>query len=102
MSTPTSTGLLTDLLGPTPKRFRTPTPDQRAARRAAAADRARLAAEIDVELDAALARVAAERATADQRARENEDIVDETTDDDPTHASPTDASPTDDGATPPF
>ena len=56
MSTPTSLGVLTDLLGPTPKRFRSLTPEQRAARRAAAADRARLAAEIEAELDAALAR----------------------------------------------
>ncbi|WP_455428484.1 DUF222 domain-containing protein [Klenkia terrae] len=47
---------LTDLLGPTPKRFRSLTPEQRAARRAAAADRTRLAAEIEAELDAALAR----------------------------------------------
>jgi hypothetical protein len=56
MSTPTSLDVLTDLLGPTPKRFRSPTPEQRAARRAATADRARLAAEIESELDAALAR----------------------------------------------
>ncbi|MEI4279213.1 hypothetical protein [Klenkia terrae] len=56
MSTPTHLDTLTDLLGPTPKRFRSPTSEQRAARRAAAADRARLAAEIEAELDAALAR----------------------------------------------
>jgi hypothetical protein len=67
MSTPTSLGVLTDLLGPTPKRFRSPTPEQRATRRAAAADRARLAAEIEAELDVALARRAGAQ-TDDQTA----------------------------------
>jgi hypothetical protein len=56
MSTPTHLETLTDLLGPTPRRFRSPTPEQRAARRTAAADRARLAAEIEAELEAAFAR----------------------------------------------
>jgi len=59
MSTPTCPDVLTDLLGRTPSRFRSPTPEQRAARRQAAADRARIAAEIEAELDAALARAAA-------------------------------------------
>ncbi|MEI4270342.1 DUF222 domain-containing protein [Klenkia sp. LSe6-5] len=48
-----------ELLGPIPKRYRTPTPAERATRRAAAAERARLAAQIDADLDAALARAAA-------------------------------------------
>ncbi len=64
MSTPTGPGTLTDLLGPTPKRYRSPTPDERARRRACAAQRARLAAEIDAELDAALARRARAAAAA--------------------------------------
>jgi hypothetical protein len=59
MSTPTCPDVLTGLLGRTPARFRSPTPEERAARRLAAADRARLAAEIEAELDAALARAAA-------------------------------------------
>ncbi|WP_157498877.1 hypothetical protein [Geodermatophilus sp. Leaf369] len=46
---------VTDLLGRTPTRYRSPTPKERADRRAAAAERARLAAEIEAELDAALA-----------------------------------------------
>ncbi len=58
MSTPTGPDTLTDLLGPTPKRYRSPTPEQRATRRAAAAERARLAAEIEAELDAAQSRLA--------------------------------------------
>ncbi|SDP59016.1 protein of unknown function [Klenkia soli] len=56
MSTRGHLDTLTDLLGPTPKRYRTPTPEQRAARRTAAVERARLAADIEAELDAALAR----------------------------------------------
>lgn len=59
MSTRTFPDLLTGLLGRTPARFRSPTPEERAARRQAAADRARLAAEIDAELEAALARATA-------------------------------------------
>jgi hypothetical protein len=50
---------LLDLLGPTPSRCRTPTPEQRATRRAAATERAHLAAQIGADLDAALARAAA-------------------------------------------
>ncbi|SFD58245.1 HNH endonuclease signature motif containing protein [Klenkia taihuensis] len=59
MSIPTCPDVLTGLFGRTPARFRSPTPDDRAARRQAAVDRARLAAEIEAELDAALARAAA-------------------------------------------
>ncbi len=73
MSTPTGPGTLTDLLGPTPKRYRSPTPEQRATRRAAAAERARLAAEIESELDAALARVTARRQTTDAAGVDVED-----------------------------
>ncbi|SDP17102.1 hypothetical protein SAMN05660199_03346, partial [Klenkia soli] len=60
MSTPSHLQSLTDLLGPTPKRYRSPTPAERAARRATAAERARLAADIEAELDAA-ARIRAEQ-----------------------------------------
>jgi hypothetical protein len=61
MSTPTITDRLVDLLGPTPARFRSPGPDERAAHPAAAAERARLTAAMDAELDAALARLTHER-----------------------------------------
>lgn len=57
MSTPSGPDVLTDLFGRTPARFRSPTPEQQAAHRRAAADRARVAAEIEAELDAALARL---------------------------------------------
>ncbi|SDN96108.1 hypothetical protein SAMN05660199_00968, partial [Klenkia soli] len=60
MSTPSHLDTLTDLLGPTPKRYRSPTPEERATRRAAA-ERARLTAEIEAELAAATCRSAAER-----------------------------------------
>ncbi|WP_243469921.1 HNH endonuclease signature motif containing protein [Klenkia marina] len=58
-STQPQVDALVDVLGPTPKRYRTPTPQQRAARRAATDERARLAAQIDADLDAALTRAAA-------------------------------------------
>ncbi len=85
MSTPTHLDTLTDLLGPTPHRFRSPTPEQRAARRAAAADRARLAAEIEAELDAALARLTTEREGARDETAERGGSRDETTQDKTDH-----------------
>ncbi|QNG35214.1 hypothetical protein F1C76_00010 [Geodermatophilaceae bacterium NBWT11] len=56
--------VVTDLLGRTPRCYRSPTPEERADRRAAAAERARLAAEIEAELDAALATAGRNDATA--------------------------------------
>ncbi|KQS65865.1 HNH endonuclease signature motif containing protein [Modestobacter sp. Leaf380] len=46
----------TELFGRTPRQYRTPTPEERARRRATAAERAGVAAEIDAELEAARAR----------------------------------------------
>ncbi|SSC26054.1 HNH nuclease, partial [Klenkia terrae] len=51
MSTPTHLDTLTDLLGPTPKRFRSPTPEQRAARRAAGGGVVAVAGDGVVEVD---------------------------------------------------
>ncbi|WP_131801752.1 HNH endonuclease signature motif containing protein [Klenkia soli] len=75
MSTPSHLQSLTDLLGPTPKRYRSPTPEKRAARRATAAERARLAADIEAELTAAAARLAAEHGAEQVDDRPEQSIV---------------------------